>query len=165
MAPLPKFPKFKRARAVQHIPIGTRLLTLGVDLRTELSAGPIMATPAERAVFGWLLRFGVPFEFQQPLMGGRAVPGGAVVDFIIYLEYPPIVLRVMSYWHTQEAQRQLDKLQKDVLEQEGFRVEDIWEWETLDWLTMSRTLENLLFGYNPLFATPVQVSVDETVSN
>jgi len=150
---LPKFPKFKTRVAARRIPIGTRLLMVGEDLRTAMSAGPMDASPAERAVYGWLVRFDIPFMFQQPILGGRAVPGGAVVDFVILFD-PPIALRVMSYWHTDPSAVEIDEVQRIVLEQEGFRVVDIWEWDTIDWTRMSRILEQLLFGYQPVFAKP-----------
>ena len=151
---LPSFPKFRRRVFERQIPVGTRLLRVGEDLRTQLSEGPLDASPAERAVYGWLVRFDVPFAFQIPLMGGRRIPGGAVVDFIVYLENPPLVIRVMSYWHMREDEIQVDKTQKELLESEGFRVEDIWEWETVDWHSLSAKLEEILFGNRAVYAMP-----------
>jgi len=152
--PIPSYPKFKRRRAQRYIPVGTRLLRIGDDLRTQLSAGPLEASPAERAVYGWLIRFDVPFIFQQPLMGGRRIPGGAVVDFLIPFN-PSIVIRVQSYWHTNAEQVEVDVVQEMVLEEEGFVVEDIWEWETTDWRTLSARLEEILFGYRPVYGAPI----------
>ena len=145
---LPRYPRFKKGER-PDIPRGTRLARVGLTEREALSAGPFEASAAERAVYGWLQRHNIPFAFQVPVMGGRLIPGGAVLDFVIYLSYPPLVIRVQSYWHTDPAQVELDALQKAVLEREGFRVEDIWEWETMDYIQMSRRLFELIFGYVP----------------
>jgi len=139
--------KRRQGRYVQHPRLGTRLISLGEDMRTRLSAGPIDASPAERAVYGWLQRFGISFDFQRPIMGGRRIPGGAVVDFLIFVTHPPTVLRVMSYWHTSPSERAIDDLQKSIIEEDGYyRVIDIWEWETMDYDMMSRRLEEIIFG-------------------
>lgn len=142
-----KWPRTRRkGRYIREPKTGTRLIPLGETLREAMMAGPVDAPASERIIYGWLLRFGIPFDYQVPVMGGRAVPGGAVVDFLIYITTPPTVLRVMSYWHTDPAQREIDALQKAVLEEDfQFRVVDIWEWETMDWEFLSRRMRELIF--------------------
>lgn len=108
-------------------------------------------TAPERLVFGWLKRHHFMFEYQTPLMGGR-VPGGAIVDFIIYDKSPPIVIRVQSYWHEAAVVRWNDQIQRDGLEALGYVVEDVWEREINTVERVDSKMRQIIFGA-PKFTT------------
>lgn len=46
-----------------------------------------------------LEKFGVPFDFQVPIHGGRRVRGGQVIDFVIYNPTPRPIQIEGAYWH------------------------------------------------------------------
>jgi hypothetical protein len=49
-----------------------------------------------------LTRLGLDFDYQVPVFGGRLVPGGQVVDFLVKQPPQPIPLYVQGeYWHRQ----------------------------------------------------------------
>ena len=61
------------------------------------------STP-ELVFFGGLLkrglRYGVDFQFQSDALGGRQMPGGAVIDFIVYANGLRVGVRVDSVFHS-----------------------------------------------------------------
>lgn len=61
-----------------------------------------VATIPELLVYTWLQREGLKFEFQVPLMGGRNMSGGLVVDFLLYRDGTSAdVLSVNgNFWHS-----------------------------------------------------------------
>lgn len=47
-----------------------------------------------------LMMLKIPFDYQVPVMGGRAFPGGQVIDFLVRLPPKPTPVYVQStYWH------------------------------------------------------------------
>ncbi len=60
------------------------------------------------------------FSYQDPFMGGRSLPGGAVVDFIVWrvpTGRPVLIRLVTEYWHifTTNAKQQADAWQSQRL--------------------------------------------------
>lgn len=109
------------------------------------TAGIVRMSMPERRVYGWLVRHKIDFESQVPLLGGR-MPGGAVIDFIIAMRQPPIALRVMSYWHTSPASKSFDDYQKQAVEDEGYQIEDVWEYELSTPDETNHTMMRVLYG-------------------
>ena len=126
-------------------PTGTRLRKYGLTPEEQYMQYAPEGTKPERLVFGWLLKHKFMFDFQQPVMGGR-IPGGAVVDFIIYDKQPPIALRIMSFWHESPEVKWTDDIQAENLFQLGYQVEDVWEREinTLD--KVDYKMRQIIFG-------------------
>ena len=63
----------------------------------------------ELVVLDWLRRRGVPHTYQGTLLGGRAVRGGLVPDFVVRVGGEAYVWEVQGqYWHTQIGQRSAD---------------------------------------------------------
>jgi len=104
-------------------------------------------TAPERMLFGWLVTHGISFTFQEPVLGGR-VPGGAIIDFVIYEVEPPLAIRVQSYWHTSGESMLHDEVQAGVLMDLGFSVQDIWEFEVNTVERVNLKMRELLYGFN-----------------
>jgi hypothetical protein len=70
----------------------------------------------------------VPFEFQQPIGGGK-VRGGQVADFIVMTPFPEAVQVMGRYWHGGQK-TDLDRLKQIQIEQAGYLYHEWWDWET-----------------------------------
>ncbi len=70
---------------------------------------------------------GVDFIYQQKFAGGRITRGGVIADFV--LNNPRMGINVQSiYFHNRTAsQRAHDRLQREMLEARGLRMEYITE--------------------------------------
>jgi hypothetical protein len=68
-----------------------------------------------------LAKYGIRFFFQVPLSGGRLLPGGRVLDFLLDLTYLQPVLIDGPYWH---QDRDRENLTDDLLRRE-YGVEPI----------------------------------------
>jgi hypothetical protein len=101
----------------------------------------------ERILYGWLVKHNITFTYQEPILGGR-MPGGAVLDFVLYDMNPPIIIRVMSYWHESPDQRLADDIQLGNLLDLGYNVEDIWEWEINTVEKVNNKMREVLYGIN-----------------
>ena len=139
-------PKLKRPSKGDPIPTRSRLTQWGKTAEEKLMELAPEGSQPERMVYGWLIRHGVPFEFQVPLMGGR-VPGGAIVDFVLHLRETPLIIRIMGYWHDMPGQKTNDELQRDALEQVGWRIEDIWEYEINTEQKVRDKMVEILYGH------------------
>lgn len=112
-----------------------------------MSLAPERASDPEKMIYGWLVLHDFPFQFQVSLMGGF-VPGGAVVDFILQVRGGPTIIRVMGYWHKSIAQKYNDDLQRQSLEELGYEVVDVWDYEVNTPEKVHWTMMGLLFGYS-----------------
>lgn len=84
-----------------------------------------VATDIEILVIRWLDRRGIQYEFQTSLAGGWYSLGGSVVDFLF--RDRSMVWRVMGeYYHRGVTKEGSDLYHKEILEQLGFIVVDIW---------------------------------------
>jgi G:T-mismatch repair DNA endonuclease (very short patch repair protein) len=110
-----------------------------------MALAPEDASTPEKMVYGWLVRQDIPFGFQVEVEGGR-VPGGAVIDFVIYLREPELAIRVMGYWHEMLIQKVRDDLQLDSLIQLGYEVVDIWDYEVNTVDKLERKMMEVLYG-------------------
>ncbi len=144
--------KLPRRSAMGYVPKGTRLRKYSLTPEEQLMRYAPEGTAPERLVFGWLVVHQFTFTFQEAVAGGRAIPGGAVVDFVIYDKIPPIALRVMSYWHEPATQQVADAIQAEMLMEYGYRVEDVWEWEINTYEKVSGKMMEILYG-TPKFGT------------
>lgn len=146
-----KFPRLKgpvsRIRPVKPIrldkaPFVLRRRGIRIPLdRTEelerraVSKLAVYGTLSERIVWKEFRRRGFDFDFQSSLLGGRQILGGKVADYIVYLPYGPVIVRVQSFaFHSGWAARRKDKEDKAILEtlidpytQKNYVVYDLWE--------------------------------------
>jgi len=137
--------KWRKAAKGKPEPTGSRLLKHGLTDEERLMRYSPEGTTPERMVFGWLRLHGFLFTYQEAVLGGR-VPGGAVVDFVVYDKYPPIAIRIMSYWH-KSAQAQInDAIQQEMLLDLGFYVGDVWENEINTIEKLERKMREILYG-------------------
>ena len=109
------------------------------------------ASMPERLVYAWLTKNGIPFSYQYALMGGH-VPGGAIVDFVIRLRNPSVILRIMGYyWHHKSLATQInDDLQLESLEDLGYIVEDIWDYEVNTLKKLFAKMNSVIYGVHQL---------------
>lgn len=135
----------KKATKGEREPRGTRIRKYGLTPEEVYMQYAPEGTAPERLLFGWLKRHGYMFTFQRPILGGR-LPGGAVVDFVIYDKQPPIILRIMSYWHTSLSAQWSDALQKDRLMELGYQVVDLWEYDINTVAKVAETMRSIMYG-------------------
>jgi hypothetical protein len=100
----------------------------------------------ERMLYGWLIKHNISFAYQTSVAGGRAVPGGAVLDFVIYEKATPIVIRIQSYWHLGAENVLGDDIQLNMLQQMGFVVEDVQEYEITTAAKIDEVMRRILYG-------------------
>lgn len=73
----------------------------------------------------------IEFRYQVPLDGGRAVRGGQVIDFVVYVPPRPIALYVQGErWHTGKFALE-EILKHDRAEKAGYEVLEVWEHECM----------------------------------
>lgn len=131
------------------IPTGKKLIIKHGETPEEALARYAPATvksKPERMLFGWLVRHNISFDYQTNVAGGRAVPGGAVLDFVIYEKATPIAIRVQSYWHLGAENVLGDDIQLNMLQQMGFVVEDVWEWQINTVPKIDQKMREILYG-------------------
>jgi len=129
----------------EHIKRG-RILKFGLTPEQQLMQyAPEGSTP-ERMVFGWLVMHNISFLWQESVLGGRAIPGGAVLDFVILHKATPIVVRIMSYWHKNAEQEWKDDLSLGALLDIGLVVEDVWEYEINTYDKVDKKMQEILYG-------------------
>lgn len=92
------------------------------------------ATLPELVTMDWLMRNGYTYEFQVPMLGGRSVKGGTVLDFVVYEGGNALAWAVQGeYFHTKRNIALRDKAQWERLlgmEIAGFRISAVvplWE--------------------------------------
>jgi len=146
-----RWPRPSRRREVPSAYIKRGYIpTHGVGVIEGLMAD-IAGTEPERIVAGWLEAHDIPYDFQLPLLGGRLVAGGIVVDFVLYVAPGPVVLCVNSWWHRWPERAELDAIQRAIIEQNiGWRVEEIWEEDIYDWRRLDARMREIITGWRPL---------------
>lgn len=82
-------------------------------LRLDKDAAParqgliIAGTVPELVFFGGLLKRGLlpfrDFEFQSEALGGREMPGGAVLDFVVFVRGLKVAVPVQSVFHASDG--------------------------------------------------------------
>lgn len=167
----PRFPKLKgptsRIKPVKPIEIpkepfvlrrrGIRIEQYEWRAALERRAVPkhkVYGTLSERIVYKEFRRRGFDFDFQSSLLGGRQQLGGKVADFILYMPYGPVIVRVQSYaFHSGWAARKKDEEDKRVLEsirdsQTGqyYIVYDLWEDVVFDAERLAEWIDRYLLG-------------------
>ena len=136
---------------------GTRISKYGITLEERYAGMAPSGTTPERLMYGWLIKHGFLFTYQESIGGGR-VPGGAIIDFTIYDKVPPIAIRVMSYWHDSAEARWADDIQAWMLAENGFVVEDVWEWEITTLDKLDRKMQEIMFGAPKFSSASMRVS-------
>lgn len=147
------WPRDVRVRKPDYTTTGVRLMPLvqrkddwkRFYLQVAPTPGPTTSEP-ESLVFGWLVRNDVPFGYQVDILGGRQVPGGAVLDFVLYFRHPLIVIRLMGYYHKFAGQVARDDAQLSYLHQEGYVVYDVWEYEISTEDRLNDTMRKIVYG-------------------
>lgn len=138
--------RWRKAIKGPPIPKGTMLIKHGETPQqryAKYAPAEVKSLP-ERILFGWLVLHRVMFDYQVSVLGGRAIPGGAVLDFVIYDKPIPIVIRVMSYWH--KTTEWGDEIQRQAVEELGYIVEDVDEWEINELDKLEMKMREILFG-------------------
>jgi hypothetical protein len=69
-------------------------------------------TIPELIVMDWLDRHNFRYEFQFWILGGRALRGGQVLDFVVDVGTRVIIIEPQTYWHTRPGNRQRDEAQR-----------------------------------------------------
>ena len=104
----------------------------------------VMLSSLEKKVVDWLVKYEIPFTAQQPMFGGYAELGGAVIDIV--LTGRNIVLRILgSYWHSGIESKARDEFGKEQLINQGFIVVDLHE-ESLSDDRIDNTMEAAIRG-------------------
>ena len=127
------------------------------DPRERRAVQGIRGTLPERIVYMWLVKVlrlvsGVDFSFQASQDGGRANLGGLVVDFLFPIMM--MVINVQGPTHKEYLRSQKDKEQTAILEDMGYRVYDLWDWEIYDeylFENKMRKLFNIASGNGSVF--------------
>ena len=101
------------------------------DPLQKAAAQNAVGTLPERIVWKWLEDEHLVFRPQMNFYGGRALRGGAVVDFLVWgLAAVPVVLRIQgAYWHgpLRAGQSATDDQQAIRLRRDGYLVVDLGE--------------------------------------
>jgi hypothetical protein len=143
-----KIPQMKLRRTPKGPPIstGVRLQKIGETTEERYSkyAPATAKSRPEKILYGWLVVHGAMFEYQVSVLGGRSIPGGAVLDFVVYDKPIPIVIRVMSYWH--KTTEWSDEIQKQSVEELGYSVVDVDEWEINNTPRLEAKMREILYG-------------------
>ena len=98
--------------------------------KRAISEARVAGTLPERIFYKSLLdrgmREGVDFSFQSSLQGGRLFLGGMVADFI--LQTRALIVRIQGRkWHTGFEAERRDDFQRDILENMGYHVLDVFD--------------------------------------
>ena len=100
---------------------------------------------------------GVEFTYQESYQGGRHIPGGSVVDFVIYMPLQTILMRVQTYrFHfTLGANKQYSDFEQKVAlgDNEDMVVVDIYEQDFIDDDTGGQVLLVVLDAMNGIERT------------
>lgn len=100
--------KYKKIARRRVLPEPTGALLYKEEKQADEPIGPVQGkTPDSIEEFRLaraLERFGVQFEFQVPIHGGRSVRGGQVIDFVIYTPTPRPVQVEAEYWHRNKSE-------------------------------------------------------------
>jgi hypothetical protein len=94
-----------------------------VGLINGMKAGSVL----EWRVYVALVRFKLVFEYQVPIRGGRRVPGGRVLDFLVYNPFPIPVPVMGKHWHSGKK-REDDLMMLNLLRQ-VYKREPVPLWE------------------------------------
>lgn len=114
----------------------------------------VYGTLSERIVYRAFQQHGFDFDFQTSLLGGRQILGGRVADFILWLPYGPVIVRVQSYaFHSGVDARRKDEEDKRILEtlidpctQKNYVVYDLWEDVIFDPERLEEWIDRYLLG-------------------
>jgi len=136
---------YLRTSKGESIRVGSRLRKFGLTPEETYQQYAPEGTAPERLLFGWLARHDVWFSYQVKELGGR-LPGGAIIDFVIWEKTPYLVIRVMSYWHDNPESQSRDMLQRLALEELGYWVEDVRESEINTVEKVDATMRTLLYA-------------------
>ena len=109
---------------------------------------PVMSD-IEEICYRWLTKRGIIFDFQSSMMGGRYELGGAIADFSIY--ELNLILRIQGdYFHKPLTKRATDEVQREILENQGWTIVDIWGSDLETPEEINTTLEKALQGLEVL---------------
>lgn len=117
----------------RHGPIVRRGLSLPKLGESELESravplSEVLGSLEERILYKALSLRKIPFDFQSSMIGGRMELGGMVADFIL-LDRNAIIRVQGTIWHTGIVAEARDKEHRAIMENMGYVVWDIWDWE------------------------------------
>jgi len=98
------------------------------ELKDPLTEG-LEGSRGEVIAMKWLTERNIEFEMQVPVLGGRQVRGGRVLDIVISYGDMPLVIRVQSErYHAGSSEIEGDDImEKVMLLGLGYEVVDVWE--------------------------------------
>ncbi len=73
---------------------------------------------------------GQGWSYQQAEAGGRALPGGTIVDVVVWDVFPNLAIRIQTERFHEAVptdKHAYDNEQRELLQRFGFRVIDVWE--------------------------------------
>lgn len=93
-----QYPRLKRARAAEDIARVQELKDPGEQMGFIQGIKPGSIEEWRVAMAFW--KYKIPFRYQVPIMGGRMVRGGQVIDFVVTRPYNIPVQVFGEHWHT-----------------------------------------------------------------
>ena len=159
-APRAHPPRLAPFALVQRGPESTRQLAPLIDPDKAPDWWP--GTNPEWWVYQWLLHRGlkerVDFTYQENVQGGRVIPGGSVIDFMIRgAPGGSLLWRIQGYyWHYGRpgGQRMKDYEKRLRLEGQGFTVIDILDRDIEDPQQREKVLDAALRGVELISLSP-----------
>lgn len=110
-----------------------------------VSSNTLVMSDIERIVYDYLTNHGIEFQFQTSLSGGWYSLGGAVVDFLF--EDRRLAWRIQGeYYHKGVEKEGSDIVQRELLENMGWIVVDIWGDDIKDPTRLEQTMRLALQG-------------------
>lgn len=99
--------------------------------RRAVPMSEVYGSLPERIMYKALLDRSVTFDFQSSMEGGRLELGGMVADFVLLDR--PVIIRVQGeVWHQGIESEARDEEHRAILQNMGYDVFDIWDWEIYD---------------------------------
>lgn len=94
-----------------------------------------------------LERLHVDYWYQYEIMGGSALRGGQIIDFVCWLPPVPILLYVQGdYWHQDKEKNRLMQARALKYFRNNAVVKEVWETELITIDMAFQTLRLVLYG-------------------
>jgi hypothetical protein len=107
----------------------------------------------ELVVYDWLERHNARFEYQFAVLGGRAIKGGQVLDFVVDRGIDVLVWEIQGlYWHTRPGKIRADEAERlallgiEILRKKVGGVVEIWDTRIMDKHKRSSALNAAMNG-------------------
>lgn len=123
--------KARRTIAAQKVPFEKAKPLVKETLEAMIIKGQPAGSKEEYFVAQGLNKLGLKYSYQVPVMGGRNVRGGQVLDFLVYTPGKYTIVDVRgTYWHTGAREDSLDILR--VTRNYGWELLVAWDTDVPD---------------------------------